>query len=471
VTASKAVASKAVAVPMTALEWRLLLDMLYVAVAGASALLLAWQGWRRVPEARPLALALGILLVEGVYHFAASSLPSALGAVGSSLVTPVLDRSLGTLFLVILVFGLIRPLFPAYQAPLYWLLGSHLAFLAGLTFIVLWDYSAHWAPSLRFADYWGAVAFEAYQIPLLLAAMGVMLAVWRASRSSYAVIVIVALGLWLAGHGVHLAGLLAGQDTPVSWGNVLRLSEIAGLVLVAAALFVPDPARRSLAARYLADAGAMVTRLRAEVDRLTAAKAAMEERQRLARELHDSVSQSLFSIELNAGAAEALMEKDPARARERIGRLRGTAHEALNDLRALIAELHPPALEGKTLESALREHAAALQEREGLEVSIEADVAGELDPESQSELFRIGYEALTNVAKHARARHAWIALTVRPPSFRLSVSDDGVGMDPAAAGGQRTFGVSGMKQRAAILGARLTIGVRNGGGVQVVVER
>jgi signal transduction histidine kinase len=215
----------------------------------------------------------------------------------------------------------------------------------------------------------------------------------------------------------------------------------------------------------------MVTRLQAEVNRLTAAKAAMEERQRLARELHDSVSQSLFSIELNAGAAEALMERDPARARQRISRLRGAAHEALNDLRALIAELHPPALEGKTLEVALREYAAALQEREGLEVTVDADVTGELDRESQAELFGIGYEALTNVVKHAHARHAWIGLTVRPPAFRLSVSDDGVGMDPTAAGGQRTFGVSGMTQRAAILGARLTIGARTGGGVQVVVER
>jgi signal transduction histidine kinase len=456
---------------MTASEWRLLLDGLYVAVAGASALLLAWQGWRRLPEARPLALALSILVVQGAYRIAASSLPSILGAVGSNLVNPVLDRFLGTLFLVILVYGLIRPLFPAYRTPLYWLLGSYLAFLAGLSLIVLWDYGAHWAPSLRFADFWGAVAYEAYQIPLLLAAMAVMAAVWRASRSSYAVIVVVALGLWMVGHAVHLAGLLAGQDTPVAWGNLLRLSEIAGLALVAAALFVPDPGRRSLAARYLADADAMVTRLQAEVNRLTSAKAAMEERQRLARELHDSVSQSLFSIELNAGAAEALMEKDPARAQERISRLRGSAHEALNDLRALIAELHPPALEGKTLEAALREYAVALHEREDLEVTVDADVTSELDPESQAELFRIGYEAMTNVVKHAHGRHAWIDLTVRPPAFRLTISDDGVGMQPIVEGVQRTFGVSGMKQRAAILGASLTIGARSGGGVQVVVER
>ena len=264
---------------------------------------------------------------------------------------------------------------------------------------------------------------------------------------------------------------MTGQDTPVSWGNLLRLSEIAGLVLAAAALFVPDPGRRSLAARYLADADAMVTRLQAQVDQLSAAKAAMEERQRLARELHDSVSQSLFSIELNAGAAEALLEKDPARARERLGRLRGAAHEALGDLRALIAELHPPALEGKTLEDALRDYAAALEEREGLEVTVRTDVAGELDPESQAELFRIGYEALTNVAKHAHARHAWIELTVRPPAFRLSVSDDGVGLafPPPETGVPSAS--PGMQQRAAILGARLTLGEREGGGAQVVVER
>lgn len=456
---------------MSGTELRTYLDAIFLLTAAACTVMLAYQGWRKVPEARPLAVAIGILLVQALFRLAVSGAPAAEAGLGRGAGVPVADRMLGTLFLILLVYGLVRPLFPAYRVPLYWLLGSYLAFLIGLSAMVYTDLLVHPQPGLRFAAHWGAIAFEMYQTPLLVASAVVMAAVWKASRSSYALIVLAALLLWVLGHAVHLGGLVSGQDTPVGWGNFLRAAEIAALVLAGVAIFVPDPARRSLSARYLADAESLLRGLRVQVEQLTTAKAALEERERLARELHDSVSQSLFSIELNAGAAEALLEKDPAKARERITRLRGAAHEALGDLRALIAELHPPALEGKTVAAALCDYANALEEREGLDVTVEADEAGELDPEAQAELFRIGYEALTNVVKHARAHRVWVELVVRPPSFRLRVADDGVGLGPGGPGEARTFGLSGMKQRAAILGARLTLGPAPEGGAQVLVER
>lgn len=457
---------------MSASDLRPLLDNAYLLATAAATLFLAVQGWRREPDARPLALAMGILLLQAMYRVVASAAPALLGALGKGSLAPVVDRTLGMLFVILLAYGLVRPLFPVYRVPLYWLLGSHLAFLGGLAAVVAYDFGATWSPGTRFADHWGAVTYEGYLIPVLLAAMFTMLAVYRLSRSTYAAMVLVALSLWLVGHAVHLGGILAGQDAPVSWGNVLRLFEIAAVALVAVVLIVPDPGRRSLAARYRADAAALVRSLEVQVEQLTAAKAALEERQRLARELHDSVSQSLFSVELNASTVEALLEKDPAKARERLARLRAAAHEALGDLRALIAELHPPALEGKTVAQALTDYAAALQEREGLSVSVSADEQGDLEPEAQAELFRIGYEGLTNVVKHAQASHAWVDLRVRAPAFRLRIADDGIGLDAAATVGEaRTFGLSGMRERAAILGAHLSIGQRPGGGTELVVER
>ena len=246
---------------MSGTEVRTYLDALYVLTAAVCTIILAYQGWRRVPEARALALALGILLIQAIYRLAASD--AAGFARGSSV--PVLDRALGTLFLILLVYGLVRPLFPSYRVPFYWLLGSYLAFLLGLAVIVYVDLGVHVQPGARFAEHWGAIAFEMFQTPLLLAAVAVMAAVWKASRSSYALVVIAALTLWLLGHGVHIGGLVSGQDTPIGWGNVLRAAEIVALALTAVAIFIPDPARRSLAARYLADAENLVRRLRFQV--------------------------------------------------------------------------------------------------------------------------------------------------------------------------------------------------------------
>lgn len=445
------------------------LDAVYLLTVSAAFAVLAYQGWRRVPEARPLAFAFAILLLQGALRLALSG-PG--GGQGRGAPVPVLDRTLGTLFLLLVVYGLVRPLFPAYRASLNAMLASYLGFLVGLSALVLVDFPQHAGPGVRFADHWGSIAYEFYQIPLILAAMGVMLAVRRVRPAIYTTLALLALGLWLVGHVVHLGGLLVGQDTPTTWGILLRLAEIAGLVLVTVVIVRPDPDRQSIATRYLADAESVVSRLQAQVQQLAAAKAALEERERLARELHDSVSQSLFSIELNAGAAEALLDRDAAKARQRIARLRAAAHEALGDLRALIAELRPPALEGKRLDEALRDYAQALEDGEGLDIVVETHMTGELDREAETELFRIGYEALTNVVKHAEASQAWVELAVTPPSFRLRIADDGVGMPNTPANGARpTFGLSGMRERAALLGARLSIGSRAGGGAEVIVER
>jgi signal transduction histidine kinase len=195
-------------------------------------------------------------------------------------------------------------------------------------------------------------------------------------------------------------------------------------------------------------------------------KAALEERQRLARELHDSVSQALFGIALNASTADELFDAQPDEVRGLLKEVLGLAEAALAELRALIFELRPESLEREGLVGALEKQAAAVQARHGLKVRL--DVAGEPDlPEPAKEaLYRVAQEALHNAAKHARAHRVVVVLEVGDSDVGLLVADDGRGFDP-----QREFpghlGLQSMRERAAAVGGTLEIESAPGEGTRL----
>ncbi|HET8627773.1 MAG TPA: histidine kinase, partial [Thermomicrobiales bacterium] len=165
--------------------------------------------------------------------------------------------------------------------------------------------------------------------------------------------------------------------------------------------------------------------------------AALEERQRLARELHDSVTQALFSTTLHARAAQLAIERadlppDGPAARG-VAQLRELTQGALAEMRALIFELRPGALAEEGLVAALRKQAAALAAREGLAVAVEAPEGRvPLDPAVEEHLYRIAQEALHNAVKHAGASRAVVRLATGDGALTLEVADDGRGFDPAA---------------------------------------
>jgi signal transduction histidine kinase len=159
--------------------------------------------------------------------------------------------------------------------------------------------------------------------------------------------------------------------------------------------------------------------------------AALEERQRLARELHDSVSQSLFSMAMISGALPRLLERDAAQAIERSERLHELALGALAEMRALIFELHPDSLEREGLVGALARLAAAMQARHGLSTSTTLDDGVEAPIEVQEALYRIGQEAIHNTVKHAHASRLAVRLSPEGGSVVLEVQDDGIGFDPS----------------------------------------
>jgi signal transduction histidine kinase len=200
--------------------------------------------------------------------------------------------------------------------------------------------------------------------------------------------------------------------------------------------------------------------------------AALEERHRLARDLHDSVTQSLFSMSLLAQVLPALWTAQPEEATRSLDELRRLSKEALAEMRALLFQLRPVALEEEGLVEALRRHIESLQRRDGPALTFVATGGDERMPLPIEEgLFRIANEAVGNALKHAQARNIGVTLEIREGIAALTVRDDGRGFDPAAHQAEPGhLGLPGMRERVAQLGAHLAITSAPGTGTTVAVR-
>jgi PAS domain S-box-containing protein len=198
-------------------------------------------------------------------------------------------------------------------------------------------------------------------------------------------------------------------------------------------------------------------------------KAALEERQKLARELHDSVSQALYGIALGAKTARTLLERDPKGAVDPLDYVLSLSEAGLAEMRALIFELRPESLESEGLVAALEKQAAALRARHGIGTdTVLCDEPG-VSLETKEAVFRIAQEALHNVVKHARANTVGIKMELDSERITLEVSDDGTGFD-----GHREFpghlGLRSMRERASRLGGTLEVEAAPGQGTRVCVR-
>lgn len=199
------------------------------------------------------------------------------------------------------------------------------------------------------------------------------------------------------------------------------------------------------------------------------ALAVLEERQRLARELHDSVTQSLFSMTMISGALPRLLDKDLARARERLDRLRELAQGALSEMRALIFELHPESLEREGLPAALEKQATAIRTRHGLHVEVDLCEPFEAPLQVQEALYRVAQEAMHNTVKHARARRLTVRLSQENENATLEICDDGVGFDPSGPFPGH-LGHRSMRERTTALRGTLSIESTPGTGTCIRVQ-
>jgi PAS domain S-box-containing protein len=199
--------------------------------------------------------------------------------------------------------------------------------------------------------------------------------------------------------------------------------------------------------------------------------AAIAERNRLAHELHDSVTQSLYSVTLYAEAAARLLTAGKhLEAADHLRELRDTAQEALREMRLLIFELRPPALEKSGLAGALQIRLDAVEGRGGMQTELQIEGVEKLPPSVQVELYHIALEALNNVLKHARARHVRVHIRFLDTATCMEIEDDGAGFELSVAQGGGGLGLDGMKERAQRIGAKLQIMSAPGQGTKVMVE-
>jgi signal transduction histidine kinase len=198
--------------------------------------------------------------------------------------------------------------------------------------------------------------------------------------------------------------------------------------------------------------------------------AAFAERSRLARELHDSVTQSLYSITLYSEAvARMLTAGAGSEAVEHLRELRATAQEALREMRLLIFQLSPPALDKGGLAGALQVRLDAVEARGGLKVDLQVQGSERLTPLVRQELYQIAQEALNNALKHARAQAIRVLLDFQETGTRVEVLDDGSGFQPEEANRGGGLGLRGMRERAQGIGGTLTVESSPGKGTRVSI--
>jgi signal transduction histidine kinase len=198
----------------------------------------------------------------------------------------------------------------------------------------------------------------------------------------------------------------------------------------------------------------------------------LAERNRLALELHDAVSQKLFSLVLTAEAAGTQLDRDPQAARAQVARLQSLAAEALEELRSLILELRPPELRQDGLGGALRKHVDLLRRlhRVDIDLDVDEDDAASGGPRD-GEVFRVAQEALQNALRHGGARRLGVRLGRGDGRLALEVSDDGGGFDPGDPElRSRRLGLTSMEERAQRLGGTLEIRSSPGAGTTVRLE-
>ncbi len=196
--------------------------------------------------------------------------------------------------------------------------------------------------------------------------------------------------------------------------------------------------------------------------------AVIEERQRLARELHDAVSQQLFAISMTATAVSRTIERDWERAKRQVQLIEEMAAVAQSEMRALLLHLRPVHLDGKSLGQALSMLVEELKQKVPMTISLEVDETMLLKPQAEDHLFRIAQEALSNTLRHSKAEQMSIILERNGNQAYLSLRDDGVGFDLEAKK-KTSYGLLTMEERVIELGGSLQMNAKIGEGTHIEI--
>jgi signal transduction histidine kinase len=197
------------------------------------------------------------------------------------------------------------------------------------------------------------------------------------------------------------------------------------------------------------------------------ALAALEERQRLARDLHDSVSQSLFSASVIAEMLPVLLSRDPEQAKSGLNELQHLTQDALTEMRALLVELRPS---NGDLAALLNDLVERFRSRTKIDIQLNLHISDSITPEEQNAIYRITGEALNNIARHAAATQVSLRCIVEARRLELQIADNGRGFDPAHTPAGH-FGLQGMQERAEAIGTMLHVHSTPGRGTRLSLIR
>jgi len=277
-------------------------------------------------------------------------------------------------------------------------------------------------------------------------------------------------GAWIA---VFMLANVLGQLHQFGWPGSLPFIFLygAGILFVAAFTLITIQSERSrrrseLLLAELQDAHEQLQAYAGQAEELAVA----QERNRLARELHDSVAQTLYGLALQSeAAARKLAAGHLDQVADDLRFFRTSAQQTLQEIRLLIFELRPPILDDVGLAAALRDRIEAVERRSGIAVRLELEEVGELPAQVETALYRIAQEALNNVLKHAAAGRVTLSLSRSGEALRLTIADDGRGFDPETAA-QRGYGLASMRERAEQAGGTVILSSVPGEGTTLTVE-
>ena len=304
----------------------------------------------------------------------------------------------------------------------------------------------------------GREALAGVGIESVWMAAPVALAAWQYGRKGW---------LWAMGALVSSAAffglLLLGKDiyefAGYALGGVARLGAIGLLGWVVMRLVTALQSEH----QSLLDANRRLTQRAATIEQLAESR----ERNRLARELHDTLAHSLTGVSVQLQALDTLMQYDPAAAEIQLKETQTTVREGISESRRAIEALRATPLEDLGLSEALRQLCRKYGERTGLDFHCDIDDAQALDPLTEQAIYRVAEAALSNVVKHAAATEVSVRLMTEPV-LRLEITDNGVGFDPKTTPTDR-YGLAGMAERAELLGATLAIESAPGQGTTIVM--
>jgi NarL family two-component system sensor histidine kinase LiaS len=197
------------------------------------------------------------------------------------------------------------------------------------------------------------------------------------------------------------------------------------------------------------------------------AMAVSQERNRLARDLHDSAKQQALAASFQLGTAITLFERDPQAAREHLAEADALVDSVRKELTDLIHELRPPTMDGQNLADVLKEYAIEWAHRSGIEIEVDVQEQDLLSLESEQTLYRIAQEALANVARHSTANHVDLVLSYEAGVVTMEIADDGCGFDPR--GEHAGMGLASMRERAEALNGDVVIESEPGRGTHISV--